>query len=62
MPCSTSTIRTSLLVPKDTKGTPEGARAAAESAVHEGAELILGPLFAQEVEAVAPVARQAKSR
>ena len=48
-----------LLVPKDTKGTPEGARAAAESAVHDGAELILGPLFAQEVEAVAPVARQA---
>ncbi len=48
-----------VLVPKDTKGTPEGARAAAESAVHEGAELILGPLFAQEVEAVAPVARQA---
>ncbi len=49
-----------LLVPKDTKGTPEGARAAAESAIHEGAELILGPLFAQEVEAVAPVARQAR--
>ena len=49
-----------LLVPKDTKGTPEGARIAAESAIHEGVELILGPLFAQEVEAVAPVARQAR--
>ncbi len=48
-----------VLVPKDTQGTPGGARAAAEAAVHEGAELILGPLFAQEVEAVAPVARQA---
>ena len=34
-----------LLVPKDTKGTPEGARIAAESAIHEGVELILGPLI-----------------
>jgi ABC-type branched-subunit amino acid transport system substrate-binding protein len=47
------------LVPKDTHGTPDGARAAAEAAIHEGAELIIGPLFAQEVTAVAPVARQA---
>ncbi|MBC8013435.1 MAG: penicillin-binding protein activator [Methyloceanibacter sp.] len=46
------------LVPKDTKGTPEGARLAAESAVQEGAELIIGPLFAQEVSGAAPVARQ----
>jgi branched-chain amino acid transport system substrate-binding protein len=47
------------LVPKDTKATPDGARAAAESAIHEGAELIVGPLFAQEVTGAAPVARQA---
>ena len=47
------------LVPKDTRGTPDGARQAAESAVQEGAELIIGPLFAQEVTAVAPIARQA---
>jgi ABC-type branched-subunit amino acid transport system substrate-binding protein len=47
------------LVPKDTKGTPDGARAAAESAIHDGAELIIGPLFAQEVTGAAPVARQA---
>ncbi len=46
------------LVPKDTKGSPEGARLAAESAVQDGAELIIGPLFAQEVSAAAPVARQ----
>jgi ABC-type branched-subunit amino acid transport system substrate-binding protein len=44
------------LVPKDTHGTPDGARAAAESAIHDGAELIIGPLFAQEVTAAAPVA------
>jgi branched-chain amino acid transport system substrate-binding protein len=47
------------LIPKDTHGTPDGARAAAESAIQEGAELIIGPLFAQEVTAAAPVARQA---
>ena len=47
------------LVPKDTRGTPGGARAAAESAIRDGAELIIGPLFAQEVAGAAPVARQA---
>jgi ABC-type branched-subunit amino acid transport system substrate-binding protein len=47
------------LVPKDTRGTSDGARAAAESAIHDGAELIIGPLFAQEVSSAAPVARQA---
>jgi ABC-type branched-subunit amino acid transport system substrate-binding protein len=46
------------LIPKDTKGTPEGAASAAESALQDGAELIIGPLFAQEVTAAAPIARQ----
>ena len=47
------------LIVKDDKGTPEGAKAAAEEAVKAGAALILGPLFAKSVTAVAPVARQA---
>lgn len=47
------------LIVKDDKSTPEGARAAAEEAIKEGAEVILGPLFAGSVQAVAPVARQA---
>lgn len=46
------------LVPKDTLGTPEGARAAAQEAVKEGAELIIGPLFAAEVAAAAPEAQR----
>jgi ABC-type branched-subunit amino acid transport system substrate-binding protein len=46
------------LVPKDTKGTADGARLAAESAVRDGAELIIGPLFAQEVAGAAQVARR----
>jgi ABC-type branched-subunit amino acid transport system substrate-binding protein len=45
-------------VPKDTRGTPDGARAAAQSAIQDGAELIIGPLFAGEVSGAAPVARQ----
>lgn len=48
-----------VLIPKDTRGTPGGAQAAAEEAIAEGAELILGPLFAGSVKAVAPVANAA---
>ena len=48
------------LVPRDTAGTAEGAGNAAKSAISEGAQLILGPLLAAEVEAVKPVARDAK--
>jgi ABC-type branched-subunit amino acid transport system substrate-binding protein len=48
------------LVPVDTKGTAEGARAAAEAVVAAGARLIIGPLFAAEVNAVAPVTKTAR--
>jgi hypothetical protein len=44
---------------KDDRGTPDGARAAASQAIAEGAELILGPLFAQSVTAAASVAKPA---
>jgi branched-chain amino acid transport system substrate-binding protein len=44
---------------KDTGGTPEGAAAAAQSAIAEGVGLILGPLTSPETAAVAPVARGA---
>jgi len=40
------------LISKDTAGTPSGASAAATAAISEGAQLILGPLFAEEVRAV----------
>lgn len=48
-----------VLLPKDTRGTPAGAAAAAQEAIAEGASIILGPLFAGEAEAVGPVARAA---
>jgi ABC-type branched-subunit amino acid transport system substrate-binding protein len=47
------------LMPLDTGGTPEGARAAAARAIADGAQLILGPLFATEVSAVRGEARRA---
>src|SRR5207248_7439478 len=47
------------LVPRDTSGTPDGATDAARSAIADGAQLILGPLLAAEVDAVKPVAGQA---
>lgn len=46
------------LLVKDDRGTPEGARDAAAMAVAEGAELIIGPLFAGSVQAAGQVARQ----
>lgn len=48
-----------VLIAKDTKGTPEGARMAASTAVSEGAEIVLGPLFATSVRAAAPIVQQA---
>ncbi|MEY9755866.1 penicillin-binding protein activator [Bradyrhizobium yuanmingense] len=45
------------LLIKDDNGSPQGAQAGAQQAVDEGAEIILGPLFAQSVPAVAQVAR-----
>ena len=45
------------LLVKDDGGSPQGARNAAEQAISEGAEIIVGPLFAQSVSAVGQVAR-----
>ncbi len=47
------------LIVKDDKGTAEGARAAADEAIREGAEIILGPLLAQAVPGAAVAARPA---
>ena len=47
------------LLVKDDKGTSEGASAAAQEAISEGAELITGPLIAANVQAAAGVARAA---
>jgi branched-chain amino acid transport system substrate-binding protein len=45
------------LLVKDDGGTGDGARLAAQQALDEGAELILGPLFAQSVSIVGQMAR-----
>lgn len=45
------------LMPRDTGGTTSGAAQAAHSALQDGAQLILGPLFANSVRAVKSVAK-----
>ncbi len=47
------------LVVADTKGTPEGAALAVRQVLAGQPDLIVGPLFAQEVTAATPVAQQA---
>ncbi len=47
------------LVVEDTAGTPAGAATAAQAAISQGADLIIGPLFSTSVEAVKPVAQAA---
>lgn len=44
---------------RDDRGTPEGAREAAAGAIGEGAELVIGPLFAASVQAAGGAARGA---
>ena len=50
------------LLVKDDAGTADAARAGAQQALDEGAEIILGPLFAQSVSVVGQIARRAISR
>jgi ABC-type branched-subunit amino acid transport system substrate-binding protein len=45
------------LLIKDDAGSPQGAQQGAQQALDEGAEIILGPLFASSVPATAQVAR-----
>jgi ABC-type branched-subunit amino acid transport system substrate-binding protein len=47
------------LLVKDDRGTADGAATAAREALGEGAELIIGPLFAPSVQAAGQVARAA---
>lgn len=46
-----------ILMPKDSGDTPEEATAAARQALQNGANFILGPMFASGAQAVAPFAR-----
>ncbi|MCH8522017.1 penicillin-binding protein activator [Glycocaulis sp.] len=48
-----------LLMPRDTEGTARGGEAAAEAAIADGADLIIGPLFAAAVRGASGPARRA---
>lgn len=43
------------IFPYDTKGTLEGAQVALQALLNEGVELIIGPIFAKEVESIKPL-------
>jgi ABC-type branched-subunit amino acid transport system substrate-binding protein len=45
------------LLVKDTGGTPQGTQAVTQQALNEGAQIIVGPLFAQSVSAAGQLAR-----
>lgn len=45
------------LMPRDTRGTPEGAAEAAQTVLAEGAMLVIGPVFSADVPGVAAAAR-----
>jgi len=45
------------LLPKDDLGTGQGAQIAAQQAIDEGAQIVLGPLFAHSVTGAKPVVR-----
>lgn len=47
------------ILPKDTKGTPEGARKAAIDALKDGAKIVLGPVFSTSVKAARQVTQSA---
>ncbi len=48
-----------VLLPRDTGGTPEGARRAATELIGQQVEVIIGPLYSQAVQATSPIAQQA---
>jgi hypothetical protein len=50
------------LLPRDTKGTPEGAAIAVQEAISKGADVVVGPLFSHSVTAVKPFLRDANIR
>ena len=55
LPLNQQGVRVQLL-PKDTGDSPEMARKAMQSALADGAELIIGPIFSDATEASAPLA------
>jgi branched-chain amino acid transport system substrate-binding protein len=48
-----------VLLPRDTGGTPEGARRAATELIGENVEVIIGPLYSRAVQATSPIAQRA---
>lgn len=47
------------LMPRDTSNTAQGGRAAAEAAIRDGAQILIGPFFSANVQGAKPVAASA---
>ncbi|HYM33547.1 MAG TPA: penicillin-binding protein activator [Candidatus Cybelea sp.] len=47
-----------VMLPRDTQSTPSGAAAAAQAALNDGAQIVLGPLLSAETATVAPLFRE----
>lgn len=61
MPLAPEQVRARVvLIPKDTGSSPVSSAAAAEQVIHQGARLVLGPVFSGGVSAAAPVTRRAR--
>ncbi len=50
------------LLPRDTEGTADGAASAVQTAISEGANVVVGPLFSHSVTAIKPHLRKANIR
>ena len=48
------------LIPQDTAGTAEGGASAAQAAVNQGAQIVLGPVFASAVRGAKPITQRAR--
>lgn len=55
-------VNSIVLMPRDTAGSADKAAVAAQELIDEGAEILIGPLFSNAVQAVTPIAQQADIR
>lgn len=55
-------VNSIVLVPRDTAGSADKAAQAAQELIDDGAEILIGPLFSNAVQAVTPLAQEADIR
>lgn len=48
------------IIPRDTQGTPAGAIRAAQEAIDNGTDMIIGPVFSESLRAIKPITERAR--